>query len=302
VKHTKNNSGNLKSHSSGARPFVKWAGGKRKLLELYQPFFPPIFKHYFEPFVGGGAVLFGLLERYPSMRATIMDTNAELMNAYRVVKTEVETLSELLAQHKQYHSKEFYYKVRAWDQDVDGFAKLSDAQRAARLIYLNKTCFNGLYRVNSHGFYNVPFGRYKAPPIHDPENLRNVSRILQNVEITTSSFECILELAQKGDFIYFDPPYQPLSSTANFTSYTSNNFDEHSQQKLRDVFKTLDQRGCFVALSNSTNNFIQKLYLDMEGIKIKEVLAPRAINRDINKRGKIPEILILGRTLALQKP
>ena len=231
-----------------------------------------------------------------------MDTNAELMNTYRVVKTEVETLSELLAQHKRCHCKDYYYKVRAWDQDVDAFAKLSDAQRAARLIYLNKTCFNGLYRVNSQGFYNVPFGRYKDPPIHDPENLRNVSRILQNVEITTSSFERVLDIAQKGDFIYFDPPYQPLSSTANFTSYTSNNFDEHSQQKLRDVFETLDQRGCFVALSNSTNKFIQKLYLDMEGIEIKEVLAPRAINRDINKRGKIPEILILGRTLALQKP
>ncbi len=284
-----------------AKPFLKWAGGKRKLFESYLPYFPSQFKHYFEPFVGGGAVLFSLFEHHPEMQATIIDVNQELINTYDVVKTHVEEVIVLLAKHKQNHCKEYFYKVRAWDQDPPIFNNLSGTERAARLIYLNKTCFNGLYRVNSQGFFNVPFGRYKDPQIYDPENLRNVSKILQNVEVLNASFDKVLDLAKKGDLLYFDPPYQPISSTANFTSYTSDNFDEINQRRLREIFEILDQRGCYVALSNSANKFIQDLYRDLEGIQIKEILASRAINRDGTKRGKIPEILILGRTLVEQK-
>ncbi len=287
--------------SPNAKPFLKWAGGKRKLFESYLPYFPSQFKHYFEPFIGGGAVLVNLFEHHPEMQATIIDINQELINAYKVVKAQVEELIGLLAQHKNRHCKEYYYKVRAWDQDPALFNALSDTERAARLIYLNKTCFNGLYRVNSQGFFNVPFGRYKDPQIYDPENLRNVSKMLQNVEVLNASFDKVLDLAKKGDLIYFDPPYQPISSTANFTSYTSDNFNETNQRRLRETFEILDQRGCYVVLSNSANEFIQDLYRDLEGIQVKEILASRAINRDGTKRGKIPEILILGRTLVKQK-
>ncbi len=284
-----------------AKPFLKWAGGKRKLFESYLPYFPSQFKHYFEPFIGGGAVLFNLFERHPEMQATIIDINQELINAYNVVKTHVEELIALLARHKQNHSKEYFYKVRAWDQDLAVFTGLSDTERAARLLYLNKTCFNGLYRVNSQGFFNVPFGRYKDPQIYDPENLRSASKLLKNVEVLCASFDKVVDLAKKGDFLYFDPPYQPISSTANFTSYTSHNFDETSQRSLRKIFEILDQRGCYVVLSNSANQFIQDLYQDLEGIQVNKILASRAINRDGTKRGKIPEILILGRTLVQYK-
>ncbi len=284
-----------------AKPFLKWAGGKRKLFESYLPFFPTRFQKYFEPFVGGGAVLFNLLERHPTMQASIIDINAELMNAYRVVKTQVEDLITLLARHKQNHCKDYFYKVRAWDLDTSLFPSLSDAERAARLIYLNKTCFNGLYRVNSQGFFNVPFGRYKDPQIYDPENLRTVAKALQNVEILNTSFDKIIDLAKKGDFIYFDPPYQPISTTANFTSYTADNFGKANQKRLREVFEILDRRGCYVILSNSANQVIQDLYRDLEGIQIKEILAQRAINRDGSKRGKIPEILVIGNTLRKSK-
>ncbi len=287
--------------SPNAKPFLKWAGGKRKLFESYLPYFPSRFKYYFEPFVGGGAVLFSLFEHHPEMQATIIDINQELTNAYNVVKTKVEDLIVLLAHHKENHCKDYFYKVRAWDQDSVFFNSMSHVERAARLIYLNKTCFNGLYRVNSHGSFNVPFGRYKDPQIYDPENLRNVSKILQNVEVLNASYDKILDLATKGDLIYFDPPYQPISSTANFTSYTSDNFDEVNQRRLREIFEILDKRGCYVVLSNSANSFIQDLYGELKGIQIKEILALRAINRDGTKRGKIPEILILGRTLVEQK-
>ncbi len=287
--------------SPNAKPFLKWAGGKRKLFELYLPYFPANFKQYFEPFIGGGAILFSLFEHHPEMQATIIDINQELINAYNMVKTNVEDLIVSLSHHKQNHCKDYFYKVRAWDRDPSYYAGISDIERAARLIYLNKTCFNGLFRVNSQGYFNVPFGRYKNPHIYDSENLRNVSKMLQNVEVLNASFDKVLDLAKKGDFVYFDPPYQPISSTANFTSYTSENFDETNQRRLREIFEILDQRGCYVVLSNSANKFIQDLYRDLKGILVKEILASRAINRDGTKRGKIPEILILGKTLSQYK-
>src|SRR5271157_505139 len=286
----------MQEQNGKLRPFVKWAGGKRQLLDSYGFFFPQNFNQYFEPFVGGGAVFFSLLEKNSLMPATIMDTNSELMSCYRVVKDEVEELISLLAGHKNRHCKDYYYEVRAWDTD-SSFSKLSDVERAARLIYLNKTCFNGLYRVNSKGFYNVPFGRYKDPPILDAENLRNVSRAIQGVTILTTSFEGVLNYANASDFIYFDPPYQPISDTAHFTSYTSNNFGKDQQQLLRQVFEELDQRGCYVVLSNSYSDFIRELYNNLPGVQVEIIAANRAINRDIKKRGKIPEMLIVGKTL-----
>ena len=279
------------------KPFVKWAGGKRKLLEKYFSYFPKNFNSYFEPFVGGGAVLLGLLERCPSMNATVMDVNAELVNSYNVIKSEVEDLITLLKRHKKKHNADYYYQIRSIDRDPDYNFKFSTVERAARIIYLNKTCFNGLYRVNSQGFFNVPIGEYHNPLICDAENLRNVSNALRNVTILQLSFEKVEDLAKEGDFIYFDPPYHPISLTASFTSYAQGNFNEDDQHTLQKIFKKLDKRGCYVALSNSRSEFILNLYKYLPNGCIKVIHAARAINSKGEKRGKIPEVLILGQTL-----
>ncbi len=245
--------------------------------------FPKNFNGYFEPFIGGGAVLFHLLTKNPDLQATLSDSNEELINCYRCVRDEVEDVIDALRKHR--NDIHHFYKVRA--QDVK---RLSNAERAARLIFLNKTCFNGLYRVNRKGQFNVPFGRYKNPKICDEQNLRTVSRALTYVQLYSKPFDSVLERANKGDFVYFDPPYQPLSKTANFTSYTSKAFAVSDQQRLADVFKALSERGCQVMLSNSDNEVIRDLYRDF---RIEEVLATRAINSDPQKRGKITELLIL---------
>lgn len=266
-----------------ASPFLKWAGGKSQLLRTFESMFPKNFNGYFEPFIGGGAVLFHLLTKNPDLQATLSDSNEELINCYRCVRDEVEDVIDALRKHR--NDIHHFYKVRA--QDVK---RLSNAERAARLIFLNKTCFNGLYRVNRKGQFNVPFGRYKNPKICDEQNLRTVSRALTYVQLYSKPFDSVLERANKGDFVYFDPPYQPLSKTANFTSYTSKAFAVSDQQRLADVFKALSERGCQVMLSNSDNEVIRDLYRDF---RIEEVLATRAINSDPQKRGKITELLIL---------
>lgn len=245
--------------------------------------FPKAFNGYLEPFVGGGAVLFHLLNKNPDMPATLSDSNAELINCYRCVRDEVEDVIDALKKHR--NDIHHFYKIRA--QDVK---KLSNAERAARLIFLNKTCFNGLYRVNRKGQFNVPFGRYKNPKICDEQNLRTVSRALTYVQLYCEPFDSVLERAVKGDFVYFDPPYQPLTKTSSFTSYTSKAFAVSDQQRLADVFKALSERGCHVMLSNSDNEIIRELYREF---RIEEVLASRAINSNPEKRGKITELLIL---------
>jgi len=274
------------------KPFLKWAGGKTQLLDQFSRLYPHEFAAYHEPFVGSGAVYFHL--RSLKMNGTLngsmtqaylTDCNGELVNGYRIVQNSVDELILLLTKHKRKHSPDYYYKVRS--QELDG---LSDVKRAARLIYLNKTCFNGLYRVNRNGQFNVPMGRYKNPAIFDEEKLRVVSQSLQTAHINYSSFKEVLNKATSGDFIYFDPPYHPLSKTSNFTSYTENNFGEQEQRELADAFRELDRKGCKVMLSNSSALFVWKLY---EGFKRVRVKAARLINSKAQKRGKISELVIL---------
>ncbi|MDD5639205.1 MAG: DNA adenine methylase [Candidatus Pacebacteria bacterium] len=272
------------------KPFVKWVGGKRQLLEqfkimnLYPPErFNPLIGRYFEPFVGGGAVFFDLLPR----RAFLSDLNIELVITYNVIKNDVDSLISSLKRYK--NEKEYFLKIRA--KKVEN---LSDIEIASRFIYLNRTCFNGLYRVNSKGEFNVPFAGNKNPLICDETNLRRVSKTLKHVEIRNQDYKIVLKKARKGDFIYFDPPYYPLTKTSSFTSYTKETFLDKEQIELRDVFVELTNRGCFVMLSNSDTSFINKIYSEVKNkkIKINKVYAGRAINSNASKRGKILEVLI----------
>jgi DNA adenine methylase len=264
-----------------AKPFVKWAGGKRKLIASFAPHFPPMrqVKHYYEPFLGGGAVFFHL--QHP--HSFLSDGNQELVELYQVVRDDVEGLIKVLKRHR--HEKAYYYQVRAQDRGT-----LEPVERAARFIFLNKICFNGLYRVNSKGQFNVPFGRHKNPRICDAAGLRAASLALQGVCVFTADFESAVSNAVGQDLIYFDPPYHPLSETSNFTSYTANRFDAHEQARLAQVCCDLDRRGCYVMLSNSDTPFIRKLYTDFHMIQVQ---ANRAINSNASKRAKITELLIV---------
>jgi len=266
------------------RPFLKWAGGKRQLIPQMDKFFPDSFNKYIEPFLGGGAIFFYLLPK----KAILIDINEELINVYKVIKNNVYELIDSLKKHK--NEKEYYYKIRNLDRNPKEFAKLSNIEKASRTIFMNRCCYNGLYRVNSKGQFNVPFGRYKNPKFCDKENLIAVHKALQNVKIINSSFEKCLDYAEKNDFIYFDPPYMPISNSANFTSYTKNNFTQQDQIRLFKIFKKLDERGCKVMLSNSYTNFILELYKDYN---IHILQAKRAINSDASKRGIIKEVLII---------
>lgn len=270
------------------KPFVKWVGGKRQLLKqfrelgLYPPeAFNPITNTYHEPFVGGGAVFFDLLPK----NAKLSDLNSELVITYNVIKSGVDELIESLQKH--IYNKEYYLKVRA-----EKVEDLSEIEVASRFIFLNHTGFNGLYRVNKSGQFNVPFGRYSSPVICDEDNLRRVSNALRDTIITHQDYKNVLEAAQNGDFIYFDPPYYPISTTSSFTSYTTEGFLEREQTELRDTFITLHERGCFVMLSNSDTPFINKLYSGFNGITINKITAGRAINSKGTGRGKITEVLI----------
>ncbi len=272
------------------KPFVKWVGGKRQLLNQFRlrNLFPPeLFDSakntYFEPFVGGGAVFFDLLPE----KAVLSDMNNELVITYNVIKNDVERLILSLKKHKI--TKEYFLDIRSKDT-----AKLSDVEIASRFIYLNRTCFNGLYRVNKSGKFNVPFGKNKNPLICDEFNLRQVSEALQKVTIKHQDYKGVLQKAKKGDFIYFDPPYYPISKTASFTSYTKDAFLDKEQIELRDVFVELNKRGCYVMLSNSDAPFINKIYSEIKDkkIQIHKVEAGRAINSKGSGRGKILEVVV----------
>lgn len=275
--------------SEKPKPFVKWVGGKRQLLAQFRSMnlYPPEkfnvkTGRYFEPFVGGGAVFFDLLPE----KAYLSDLNNELVITYNVIKNNVESLIKSLKKHKT--DKEYFLKIRSQNP-----TKLSDLNVASRFIYLNRTCFNGMYRVNSSGGFNVPFGKYTNPLICDEVNLRKVSKALKNVEVKKQDYKEVLKKAKSGDFVYFDPPYYPVSKTASFTSYTSESFLKKEQIELRDTFAELNKRGCFVMLSNSDTPFINKIYSELKGVRITKVQAGRAINSDASKRGKITEVLII---------
>lgn len=263
--------------------FIKWAGGKRQLLEQFKPYFPKHIERYFEVFVGGGAVAFHIIKNHKPKYVFLSDINEELINTYQIIKTDVDNLIIELKKLKELHNKENYYKIRAEDPKL-----LSPLTRASRFIYLNKTCFNGLYRVNSKGGFNVPIGSYKNPSIVMEDDLKEISKLLQKAEIKVMGFEDIIKITKKGDFIYFDPPYYPLK-TGSFTTYTKGNFLEKEQKQLKEVFKKLDNKGCKVMLSNSDTTFTKNLYKDY---KINFVQANRMINCDGNKRGKVNEIVV----------
>lgn len=265
--------------------FVKWAGGKKQLIEQFKPFFPKEIKRYHEPFIGGGAITFYLLKTHPEIeKIYLSDINAELITTYYVIKNNLEELINLLREYKKQHNKEFYYKIRS--QDVK---TLNKVQIATRFIYLNKTCFNGLYRVNSKGVFNVPMGRYNNPLICPEEELREISKLLEKDDAKVRQFYEVLKEAKKGDFIYFDPPYYPINKTSSFTTYTKEQFLDKEQKHLSEVFKELDKRGCKVMLSNNDVPFIRELY---KGFHINLVKANRMINRDGSKRGKINEVVV----------
>ena len=268
------------------RPFLKWVGGKGQLLDdlLARVTAAVPFGRYHEPFVGGGALFFELARQgqLGRKRAYLSDNNTNLMDTYRAVKDNVEEVIDLLIAHKARHSEEYYYLVRSTVPE-------SLPERAARIIYLNKTCFNGLFRENSKGGFNVPFGRYKNPMICDAENLRACAETLKKATIETRPFETVLDHANPGDLVYFDPPYVPLSKTSSFTSYDKAGFGEEDQRRLAEMFTQLDRKGVHVLLSNSKTDLVDELYRDY---MIEAVFATRSVNNRGDRRGKIAEALV----------
>jgi DNA adenine methylase len=267
----------------GAVPFLKWAGGKRRLLKQYAPFFPDrvTINRYYEPFIGSAAVFFHL----QPVRACLADVNRKLVEVYRVVQQDVEGLIQALKVHR--NERDYFYQVRSWDP-----AKLSAVEQAGRLIFLNRTCYNGLYRENRRGQFNVPFGRYANPTICDEERLRRASLALQGVDLVVDDFARVVAPAGPGDFVYFDPPYAPLSATSSFTSYNRRGFGQEDQRRLAQVIEELTGRGVRVMLSNSSAPLIYDLYRRPE-LRLVPVQARRNINSKAGKRGPVKELLIL---------
>ncbi len=273
-----------------ALPFIKWAGGKGQLLDQYEAFFPNTpGGDYYEPFAGSGAVFFHLRGKRLFDHYALSDANPELVNCYLVVRDQLDNLIDCLREHEAQHGHDHYYTVRNMDRSPD-WEYAAAVDRAARLIYLNKTCYNGLWRVNSRGYFNVPMGRYKKPDILSVGRLCAASAALHNVEISTRSFEDVLDRARPGDFVYFDPPYVPLSDTSNFTSYSMASFDGDDQRRLAQIFAALDQKGCRVMLSNSDMPFVRDLY---RGFRVETVNASRRINSKVGKRGLVGEVVVL---------
>lgn len=270
------------------QPFIKWVGGKRQLLAELSSRLPPSFNGYFEPFVGGGALFWYLHARLKGLDYTpcIGDFNEELINTYQMVKKQPHQLIDCLKQFK--NTEQFYYQVRSWDR-CPSYEQRTDVERAARFIFLNKTGFNGLYRVNQNNQNNVPYGHYKNPTIFEVDNLLACSQLLQHTTIYQGEFDGILAKVQKGDLVYLDPPYVPINATSSFTGYTSTGFDLSMQYRLRDFCHQLNEMGVHFMLSNSAAALVYELY---SAYHIDEVLAGRAINADGAGRGKITELII----------
>lgn len=271
--------------SDNIAPFVKWVGGKRQLLKEIDKHIPLSFSKFYEPFVGGGAVLFHLQPK----NAVINDSNEELVNLYRVIKQSNTELIEDLKKHR--NEEKYFYEIRAIDRDKNKFKKLTNIQRASRIIYLNKTCYNGLYRVNRAGEFNTPFGRYKNPNIVNEKIIKSVADYLQRykVKILNTDFEKSLSSIHKGAFVYLDPPYLPVSSSSNFTGYTKEGFNQSEQERLKQLCDHLDEKGVQFLLSNSSTDIIRNLY---KNYNICTVYAKRAINSKADQRGLIMEVLV----------
>jgi len=306
----------MKENNIQARPFLKWAGGKGQLLEQFQFRFPKelngkgIIKQYYEPFLGSGAVFFWVMRNCKIKKAYINEFNSEIYLCYVAIQKNVEMVIDYLEiLEKKYHGlgsvnqESFYYRIRnKYNQtrrrvNYKKYSMKEYSECAAMIIFLNRTCFNGLYRVNSKGDFNVPFGRYKNPAICNIKNLRAVSRVLKNVIITNDDFAVVQKQVKQRSFVYFDPPYRPLNKTSSFTSYSHNDFDDKEQERLAAVFKKLSQiDGVRIMLSNSDpknedkkDNFFERLYSDF---KIERLKARRMINCDASKRGEINELLV----------
>ncbi|PIE36151.1 modification methylase [candidate division KSB3 bacterium] len=306
----------LSAHTKAnkAKPFLKWAGGKVQLLTQFEDYYPPGLKAgeidtYIEPFIGGGAVFLDVVQHYEIKSAFLYDINKELILTYRVIQREPEQLIKQLEDLSRHYydlseeaRKDYYYKIRVSYNEQRCHVNYSSFSkewipRAARMIFLNKTCYNGLFRMNRQGQFNVPFGRYKHPKIADADNIRNVSKILDIADIRVGDFMDCQDLVNKNTFVYFDPPYRPISKTSSFTSYSKDVFDDNEQRRLAAFYQTLAQEtGAKLMLSNSDpknyapdDHFFEELYPDHN---IKRVYARRIINSDAKKRGHITELLI----------
>ena len=268
-----------------ASPIVKWVGGKTKLLPELLARMPEHFNRYYEPFAGGAALFFRLAPK----RAVLADSNPDLIGLYTAVANDVGAVIRRLQAHRDAHDEAHYYEMRARWNDRDH--EWSTPERAAAFIYLNKTCFNGLWRVNRAGLFNVPIGRYSDPPICVPEALRAAQQVLSRAEIRRADYRMAVRDAKAGDFLYVDPPYDPVTTTANITSYTANAFGPDEQRALADTARELVARGCYVMLSNSDTPFMRSIY---KGFRVERVKCARAINSNAAKRGDVDELIITG--------
>lgn len=273
-----------------ARPFLKWAGGKTQLLPALLARIPAQFGRYHEPFVGSAALFWELRNQGRIQHGAVLsDVNPQLIEVYRAVRDEIDDLIMALQMHDQRKTdRDYYYEVRNWDRQPD-WAQRSPVDRAARMIFLNKTCYNGLHRVNRRGYFNVPFGRYNNPTVCDAPNLRAAHQALQGVELLVEDFHGVCPRAQAGDLVYFDPPYVPISPTASFTAYSQHVFGVSEQRALAQVFSELTDRRCHVLLSNSSTPLIYELYARFS---IETIPARRAINSKATSRGVIHEVLV----------
>lgn len=268
------------------KPFTKWTGGKRKLLPNLIELMPKTYNNYFEPFIGGGALFFELAPHH----AVINDFNGELINAYKQVRDNPRRLIKLLSVHQEKNSKEYYLDIRTADRD-GRIEKMTDIERAARILYMLRVDFNGLYRVNAKNQFNVPYGRYKNPKIIDAELIYEVSQFLteNDIQIMQGDFEVAVENAVEGDLVYFDPPYIPLNETSSFTSYTHEGFSFDDQVRLRETVRRLTERGVSVMVSNSSSPLAEELYQEFN---IHYVEASRTNGAKSSSRGKIREIIV----------
>lgn len=270
------------------KPIIKWVGGKRQLINEIVVNLPATYNEYYEPFVGGGAIVFYLEANH----AYINDLNSELINMYKQIKIRPCKLIRLLNIHKENHSEEYFYSIRKLDRNTETYSQLSDLEKAARFIYLNKTCFNGLCRFNKKNEFNAPIGKYKNPLICDEENIKKMSLYFREsqTKFYNKDFEKFLKLPSENDFVYLDPPYDPVSVTSSFTSYQGTGFGKDEQRRLKKVCDQLNKRRVKFMQSNADTDFIHELYKDYKIIKVK---ARRSINSKGDKRQEIDEVLIM---------